>query len=430
MILLTLDTTRADALGVYGARKGTTPHLDNLAETGVQFRWALSHVPSTLSSHASMFTGLDPHGHGVPRNGHALSPEHDTLARRLTASGYDTRAVIGASVLDHRLGLDAGFFLYDDTLLPVDQGIRHEDLADSVTNRALQAVDGRNPEAPLFLWVHYFDAHHPYEAPETSAGQFVDTSHVPPWREIEGLDAGKAFQQGLADSEDMAWLRTTYQAEVHWMDSQIGRLLEGLEARGLLEEAVIAVVGDHGEMFGEEPTRPMGHSFDIDLAVTRVPFLIAVRSLSDPTPRVINQPVKVSDLGPTLLAQAGLSGDLGEGQDLSPLMNGQTLAGSPIFLEATRGSRAPDGRNWNNLLHERGVLMNERLFIRSPLIPDRVHALDGAQTELVLDESEMRTFQRKLKAWDNQAPSYRPPIADPHLQAPLEALGYLDNEDP
>jgi arylsulfatase A-like enzyme len=428
VILVTLDTTRADALSSYGAAPGTTPHADALAASGVRFAWALSHVPSTLSSHASMLTGLDPHGHRVPRNGFPLDPDLPTLATALRDAGYDTRAVIAASVLDESMGLARGFAVYDDDL-SIDQDIRYEDRGDRVTDRALAAVDARSTDRPLFLWVHYFDAHHPYEAPAEAAVGFVDPDHPAPWLADEELEAGTAFRKGLASAADMAWLRSTYQAEVHWQDQQVGRLLAGLGERGLLDDAVIAIAGDHGEMFGEEPARPMGHSFDVDLVVTRVPLVLARRGPSAWPAQVIDQPVALSDLGPTLLAAAGVQGKLGQGQDLGPLLRGDPLSPRPIFLEATRGRTVQDQNEWNNLENERGVVHQGQLFLRGPYGPDRAYGLDDAQTELQLDAGGMRRLERVLEDWDLRAPDYRQPVTDNPLRAALEALGYIDAEE-
>jgi len=428
LVLITLDTTRADALSSYGATAGTTPSLDALAERGVRFDWALSHVPSTLSSHASMLTGLDPHQHGIPRNGFPLEPHHDTLAERLQAAGYETQAVVAASVLDATMGLDAGFSGYDDDL-SIDQRVRYEDRGDRVTQRALAAVDTRRADRPLFLWVHYFDAHHPYEAPETSAALFVDPDHEPPWLADPELDAGEALRRGLASDQDLAWLRSTYQAEVHWQDQQVGTLLAGLEARGLLADAVVAVAGDHGEMFGEERERPMGHSFDVDLAITRVPLLLVRTGERAWTHRVVDQPVALSDLGPTLLAAVGIPGRLGHGQDLGPLLRGAPLKPQPVFLEATRGPRLSSQDRWNNLDNERGVVHQGQLYIRGFRSAARAYALDSAQTPLSLEPGVLKGLDGLIEDWDRKAPPGRLPVADNPLRAALEALGYLDGEE-
>ncbi len=427
VIVVTLDTTRADALGSYGAAADPTPVFDALAAEGTRFDWALSHVPSTLSSHASMFTGLDPHGHGVPRNGYPLDPAHDTLAERLQAVGYHTRAVIAASVLDASMGLDAGFDAYDDAL-SLHQRIRYEDRGDAVTARALASADARDPAKPLHLWVHYFDAHHPYEAPPDVAARFVPPDHTPPWLTSDELDAGAAFRAGLANDADMAWLRSTYQAEVAWQDHQLGRLLDGLRARGLLDNAVVAIAGDHGEMFGEEPRRPMGHSYDIDLVITRVPLLIWRPGREIGRGRVVSQAVALSDLGPTLLAAAEVPGRLGTGRDLGPLTRGEPLAPKPVFLEATRGRHPMDDDAWNNLANERGVVVRDQVFLRRSTGPDRAYQLDADQSPLTLDAEDMLALAQVLEDWDRRSPRRRPPIEDAPLRAALEALGYIDDE--
>jgi choline-sulfatase len=142
IVLITLDTTRADAVGAWGGPEGVTPSLDALAARGARFVWAFSHAPTTLSSHASMFTGLDPHGHAVPRNGVPLLASHTTVAERLQHHGFETLAVLGSSALDRSTGALQGFTAVDDRL-SVDQGRRYEDTAPNVTARALGLVDAR-----------------------------------------------------------------------------------------------------------------------------------------------------------------------------------------------------------------------------------------------------------------------------------------------
>jgi len=431
VVLVTLDTTRADALSCYGASPGTTPVADGLAEQGVRFSWALSHVPSTLSAHASMLTGLDPHGHGIPRNGVALEGNPPTLAVRLASLGYDTLAVVAASVLDSSMGLDRGFRVYDDDV-HIDQRVRYEDRADSVTRRALEAVDRRREGAPLLLWVHYFDAHHPYEAPAAFSSRYVDPTHEPPWGEDPDRPIGHYFRTGQADTADMAWLRTRYQGEIAWQDDQVGVLLEGLRSRGLLDEAIVVLAGDHGEMFGEEPDRPIGHSFDVDLAITHVPLIVWAAGTARLAPRVVDAPVRLSDLGPTRWAAAGGAGPLGTGRDLGPLMRGQPREAVPVFLEATRGygRPIPEG-GWNNATNERGVVLGQDLLIDSPFEPGkaRTYRLAPGQPRVDLPTTRRTHLERLLQAWEAKAPPYRPPPRHSLLQPALEALGYLDPED-
>jgi arylsulfatase A-like enzyme len=178
VLLVSYDTTRADAVSAYGRISGTTPNTDALAANGVRFDWALAPAPTTLCSHAAVFTGRDTHGSGVVANGYPLDRDIPVLAERLAAAGWETLAVVASSALERSMGLDRGFRVYDDDL-SVHSPPRYEDPAANVTRRALAAVDARDRDRPLFLFVHYFDAHGPWNSasPQIRA-RFVDPAYA------------------------------------------------------------------------------------------------------------------------------------------------------------------------------------------------------------------------------------------------------------
>ena len=152
--------------------------------------------PTTLSSHSPPFTGLDPHGHAVPRNGFPLADAFETLAERLGSHGYDTLGVVGASVLNAEMGIQQGFRLSDDET-PLDMGRRYEDRADSVTRRAIALLEQREKDRPVFLWVHYYDAHSPYNAPRDFQKRYVDVNHRIP--SSEGASSDRLADRLRAD---------------------------------------------------------------------------------------------------------------------------------------------------------------------------------------------------------------------------------------
>ena len=198
VILITMDTTRADRLGCYGSDGGATPTLDALAQSGVLFRRAYSHVPTTLASHATILTGLTPARHGIHENGtFVLDGAIPTIAEAFRHAGYRTGAFVSAIVLDRRYGLGRGFDEYMDEVETDDtEEVLAEVPADVTVGRALAFMDGADPR-PLFLWVHLYDPHNPYAPPEPFASRFKGRP---------------------------------YDGEIAYMDSQIGRLLEA--ARG------------------------------------------------------------------------------------------------------------------------------------------------------------------------------------------------------
>jgi arylsulfatase len=423
ILVLTLDTTRADALGIYGGPDQSSPNLDELAEKGLRFDWALAHTATTLSSHSSLWSGLDTHGHGVPRNGFVLSPEVPTVPEQLQAAGWDTLAVIGASAVDTSTNLQSGFRLYDETLTN-ERGRRFEAPGDQVTARALALVERRDPTRPLLLWVHYYDAHSPYEAPEGWDTPFVDPGFVPDW-EGDGMgEIAAGFRDRDGGDAEREHLRATYQGEIRYMDHNIGVLLAGLRAEGLMERGWVVVTADHGEMFYEERIRPVGHGADVDLAVTHIPMFILGLGEHAITPGVSEQVVAVSDLAPTLLSLANQPQALGQGRDLSPLFTGQPIKDVPIFLEATR-PESP-GPEWNNLTAERGIVTQGKLFLTAPWIGSSgLYTLDWEQTRIV-DRASSEAMITQLEAWDAAAPPFVEENMSPSVREALQALGYLD----
>lgn len=242
VILITLDTVRADHLGCYGRSPSNTPNLDRLCAEGIRFDNAATSTPVTLPAHASMMTGLLPNHHGVRYNGEfRLGTGMPVLAGELKASGYDTAAFVSTFVLERRFGLARGFDVYDDHVDSSRQvrGLisRNERDAESVTDAALAYLAGRTGDKPLFLWVHYFDAHAPYAPREEPA----EPGNEP-----------------------------AYAAEIGDVDSALGRLLA---SKGLdLSRTIVVVVADHGESLGEHEERT--HGLFLYEATTHVPLIV------------------------------------------------------------------------------------------------------------------------------------------------------------
>ena len=219
ILLVTLDTTRADAVGPE-ARGVATPAFDAVAARGRRFRQAYTAVPETLPAHLSMLSGLYPAGHGVHENGRVVPATQPLLAERLEGAGYRTAAFVSSFVLARRFGLDRGFDLYDDALPPGAA----ERAAGATTDAALAHLASR-PAGPLFLWVHYFDPHAPYTPPEPFRTRYA--AHP-------------------------------YLGEVAAMDEQLGRLVAAFE-RSAPPPVAIVLAGDHGEGLGEHGEAQHGH---------------------------------------------------------------------------------------------------------------------------------------------------------------------------
>jgi len=411
IVLISLDTTRADALSSYGCPVTTTPNLDGLAARGTRFEWALAHAPTTLSSHASVFTGSDPHRHLVVRNGWRLPTEPPTVAERFRAAGYRTVGVVGASALSAGTGIDRGFEVWDESF-PVERANRHEAVAADVTDRALGAVSSRDPKKPLFLFVHYFDAHGPYDAPAPYTRIFGDPGYS---GSVDGSPEGmrtlsEAMRSGAAAAADLAEVVARYRGEVAYVDSQIGRLLEAMP------NATVVVFGDHGEILGEVPERPFGHGADVDLEAIHVPLIVA----GDGVPRaVIPWALGLQEVAALTLARAGLA-PVGSSHD--PL--GHQWVGRPVFSEATQPVAWTRSPGWPNLDLERSVVRDGVQWVVTPRVDGSggLRRLGGAP----LEDADLATaLAAELGAWDRAAGAPRTSAVPSQIEA-IEALGFAE----
>lgn len=296
VLLVTLDTTRADHLGSYGGPPGVTPVLDGIAARGVRMADAVTVAPVTLPAHASILTGLAPPAHGVHNNGEtALADAQTTLAEVLVARGYRTGAFVSAFVLDARFGLAQGFAHYDDQLAVAPgafPSLEAERGAVATTDAALAWLTTQPADRPCFTWVHYYDPHAPYRPP------------------------GGAAQAG-------------YAGEIAHVDAQVWRLLAGLEASGRRARTLVAVVGDHGESLGEHGETT--HAIFVYDAVARVPFLIEAPGAL--APRVVDdRVVSVVDVVPTVLALLGV--DDGVPHDGVDVLGGPPDPDRAVWIES------------------------------------------------------------------------------------------------
>jgi arylsulfatase A-like enzyme len=268
-LLVTIDTTRPDRLGFYGNHEIATPNLDRLASRSSVFTRALATTSITLPSHASILTGRYPHRHGVRRNGlPQLANDQRTLAELLSEHGYDTAAFVSAFILDRRFGLAQGFQRYDDhTHDPASVTGYSERRANITTDRALAWLR-RSRDRPFFLWIHYYDPHAEYAPPEP----FENSSANP------------------------------YDAEIAFVDQQIGRLLTQVEATSP-EAALVIVTADHGESLGEHGEQT--HGLLVNDATLRIPLLIGTTE-GLPAAAQIDGLVSQVDLMPTALSLLGL----------------------------------------------------------------------------------------------------------------------------
>jgi arylsulfatase A-like enzyme len=400
LLLVTLDTTRADHLGCYGATGAETPSIDRLAARGLRFADAVSPVPMTLPAHTSLMTGLDPPAHGVRANGeYVLGPDAVTLAEALRGAGYRTAAFVSSFVLDPRYGLDQGFDTYDarlETTRAAAFAPQTERSAGAATAAALEWARTRPADgAPFFLWVHYFDAHDPYEPPEPFASRFREHP---------------------------------YDGEIAYVDHELGRLLGGLDGAGDLSGTVIVVAGDHGESLGEHGERY--HSRSLYEGAVRVPLVLALPAAlgaAAPQGTVGDRVVSLVDLYPTLLDLLGVPAP--GGTDGRSLLREPAPGDRTVYLE-TLNPYLDNG--WAPLYAARRHGLK---YIRAPRPelydltedPGEGRNLLAAGTAVAERAAPLREFLARRVGEGAGIPERAAAArrADPEVRRRLEALGYV-----
>ena len=306
LLVITVDTLRADALGAYGSERGLTPHLDALAAESVVFDAAYAAAPLTLPSLATLFTGRWPEELDVRSNESALPEAVPTLAGELRERGWRTGAVVSNFVLNASSGLARGFERYDDAL-PRREAVRRwpERSARDATDAAIALLDGCTG-LRCFVWVHYQDPHGPYDPPPgwrerelARATQEGDGARqLPVGADHAGRGAIPAYQF-LAGRRDVAYYRAGYRGEVAYVDAEIGRLLAELARRGLGERTLVVFAADHGEALGERDLW-FAHGEWLGDEQVRVPLFLRVPGRAPARRRDV---ASLADLRPTLLAQ-------------------------------------------------------------------------------------------------------------------------------
>lgn len=279
VILITIDTVRADHLGCYGAKEIQTPTLDALAHDGIIFERAISQVPLTWPSHAAILTGLYPFQNGVQDfTGQPLEPRFRSVVQAFQQHGYATGAVVSAFVLDRSWGLARGFDFYDDAFAPEaftnkDLGLVERPAGESVT-RALTWLQ-KNPHRPFFFWLHLYDPHSPYDPPEPYRTQYS---------------------------------KHPYDGEIAYADHELGRLIAWLKRNQLYDRSLIVFLSDHGESLGEHGEQE--HGFFIYNSTVHIPMIVKPPAGSGFRPARVARPVETTAVPPTLLRLAGIHDEI------------------------------------------------------------------------------------------------------------------------
>ena len=406
VLLITIDTLRADRVGAYGNSSGLTPALDRLAESGLRFEAAYTPVPMTLPAHASILTGLEPFSHGIRNNTSFRLGQTPTLATMLKGAGYRTGAFVGAFVLSAKFGLNRDFDVYDDrfghngdpagvriaerradrVIQPATEWILQ---STSATQSAAVTTEGSGRSRPWFAWVHLYDPHAPYQAPSEYRGG-----------------------------------RSPYDAEVAYTDAMIGHGLDTLRAAGQLDRTIIIVVADHGEALGEHGEATHG-LFAYD-ATLRVPMIVSAPGVRA---RVVRTPVTSVDLVPTVLELLGIAVPSGlDGRSLLTAEDDRTRSPRALYFEALDANLT---RGWAPLV---GVRVDGWKYIDLPIpeLYDLQHDPQEAHNLVAREPVRSRVLQARLKEIAGSrkpAPEAIRAVMDAETSQRLASLGYIGSAE-
>ncbi len=400
LLLVTIDTLRADRVGAYGSTLGATPTLDRLAREGVRFADAYAHAPLTLPSHATLMTGAYPFHNGVRDNGtFRLDAARPTLAKALKAAGYRTGAFVGAFVLDARFGLNGGFDVYDDRMnasgaaLELVQRRAADVLAPAAAwildqpsaTEQPSAISPQPSQGPWFAWVHLYDPHEPYNPPERYRSRYASDP---------------------------------YAGEIAYTDAALGAFLDRLQAAGALARTLIIVASDHGESLGEHGERT--HGLFAYNATLRVPLVVWAGPQLRPA--VVSSRARLVDVMPTALELLGVGGAPADGRSLRTAFDGATaVPDEPSYFEALNANLT---RGWAPL---RGVIAGNLKLIDLPLPELYDLASDPGESRNLYASQRARAvpLESALDRLGATASASAAAPIDPDAEARLRSLGYV-----
>jgi arylsulfatase A-like enzyme/Tfp pilus assembly protein PilF len=392
VLLITLDTTRADALGCYGNSNAKTPVLDGLAKSGRMFSRCTTSTSITLPAHASIMTGTWPFVHGVRRNAEGrLSQANDTLAEALKGDGFFTGASVGSFVLHAMFGLDQGFDAYSDVSRGANAiAIHAERPAAAVTHDALTMLESVGDNR-FFLWVHYYDAHYPY----------------------------------ISDTASSANPRAAYQKELESIDAEVGRLLASLKAAQQLKKTLVIVVGDHGEAFAEHGEYQHGY-FTYETTL-HVPLIFSMPGTIASGPAISDR-VRTIDVLPTVCEFVGVEPpSRAQGASLASVLYGtRDSLGPPLPAYG----ESVEGHAQLGLSILRSVHVDRWKYIHAPqpelydlhVDPDESRNVASEETQRVFD---MRALLRGMIAESPETVAREVVQLDRTEIGMLQSLGYV-----
>ena len=449
VLLVVIDTLRADHLGAYGYGFPTTPNMDRLAARAIVFETVVSQAPWTAPAIASLFTGLYPSVHGLDGGIHwgegatsaggalpfavqkTLPPGHQTLAEAFRRAGYSTAGFVSNLYVNAIFGFAQGFDHYDDD---------HEDylLDDGEVKRRAEATNARvfewlraGIEEPFFLVVHYNDPHWPYEPPPPYGQSFVADYKglLTPTTTREVVVTHRAVPPPISE-EDLSYIVGLYDGEIQYVDAHLGRLLVAVGELPTKRNLVTVLTADHGEEFLDHGA--FNHGYTLYEEQTSVPFIVSAPSRFEP--RRVSQQIRLIDAAPTLLEMAGIDNENErfQGRSLVPLMAGLSLEPLDAFSEATNVGRQSALRSTDSLKLIHSLIDPHWLLFDLASDREELHDLTAQRA------AQLRELAARLEAWREESRTLHDEISasgtgldrvvlDEETQRGLEALGYIQN---
>lgn len=453
VVLISIDTTRADFIGCYGNKLISTPNIDHLAQQGVLFENYYSTVNTTLAAHSSIFTGLYPRNHGVGRNSMRLNQKNLTLAEYLSAKDYKTAAFIGSYALASVFGINQGFATFDEAFIgDPGQYIAKDMQAKNVENKSFEWLVTKenvghimrsaeevnrsffqwlpqNKQHKFFAFVHYYDPHFPYDPPEQWSKRHI--SQIPPdtpmtqearepleslfQTQIKPVDGFRPEDMDTLELPDYARaLLKLYLSEIEYADHAVGQILEELKKEGLDSKTIVIVTADHGENLVDHSqfNSFFRHGFLPHESETHIPLIISCPGVL-PAGHRIERTASEVDVFPTLLNFLGFKAPAVDGINLLPdLFSDTGKSDRPIFSESSQPHAKFDKniRNleWVNDLNAASVRVEDYKYINVPMMnfdgvfqiaddPVESHNLAGKEPDV------MKSLQSRLTQWRSKA---------------------------
>ncbi|GAB4352535.1 MAG: hypothetical protein Kow0099_36770 [Candidatus Abyssubacteria bacterium] len=433
VVLITIDTLRADHLGCYGYPRNTSPSIDKFADASVLFTQCISQASSTLPSHASIFTSLYPPTHGVIHNLAALRPEIPSLVKVFRKHDYFTCAVVSNIVLESRFGLNQGFQTYDERLVSHELNRKNflERPANAATDAAIDWLR-TNMDSTFFLWIHYIDPHGAYYPPEEYRPLFVGDEWYSEEKEMSiSTDAFDPHAipkyQSLFGETNPSYYVAQYDAEIRFTDHEVGRFLRFLEETGLMRNTIVVLTADHGETMTEREYC-FTHTFRTYDELTHIPLIIHFPN-SGLRKRVDAQ-VRAIDIMPTLLDRLDMKNPYKvHGQSLMKLIeNGEQPPPELAVSYSDYGIPSLEAA----FGFQRSVRTPRWKFIRNlPRGADELYSLENDPAETVnLAGSEpqvLRQMRQMFDEWERaieEGAVLEPALSKERIEQ-LESLGYL-----